>query len=130
MSASVSARPEEARELRIELSWPAPELSPNGRAHPMVVARFKKAARNEAGWATKIARPIRWSPPEGEIPVRIIAHPKPTGPKPDADNLIASMKAAFDGIADVLEVNDRQFAAPTIEWGERCRNGLIVVEIG
>ena len=115
--------------LRIELSWPAHELSPNARKHPMVVHRFKKAAKNEAGWATRIAKPLQWHPEGETIKVRIIAHPKPTGPHPDADNLVASCKAHLDGIADALGVNDRIFEAPTVEWADRCQNGKLIVEL-
>jgi crossover junction endodeoxyribonuclease RusA len=116
--------------LKIELSWPAEQLSPNGRAHHMVVARFKKAAKIEAGWATKYVRPFAWAPPEGKIPVHLIAHPKPTGPHPDADNLVASVKSHLDGIAEALGVNDRDFDAPTIEWADRCQRGKLIVCIG
>lgn len=116
--------------LEIELGWPAEELSPNSRAHRMVVARFKKAARTEAGWATKIVMPPRWAPDKEPIPVHLTAHPKPTGPHPDADNLIASCKAFFDGIADVLGINDRDFAAPTVKFADRCQRGRLIVSIG
>lgn len=114
-------------ELRIELGWPAKELSPNGRAHRMVVARFKKAAKNEAGWATKIANPIRWAPAGETVKVHVIAHPKPDGPLPDKDNLIASIKAHLDGIAEVIGINDRDFEAPTVEFADRCKLGKMIV---
>jgi crossover junction endodeoxyribonuclease RusA len=113
--------------LRIDLGWPAHELSPNARVHPMVLHRFKKAAKNEAGWATKIALPFHWAPQGETVAVHIIAHPKPDGPHPDADNLIASCKAHLDGIAAVLGINDRMFQAPTVEWAERCQRGKLIV---
>lgn len=117
--------------LSIDLSWPAKELWPNGGTpHPMVLGRFKKAAKNEAGWATKIVRPFSYAPPEAPIKVHLIAHPKPTGPHPDKDNLIASLKAHLDGIAEVLGVNDRDFEAPTVTFADRCQRGRITVEIG
>jgi hypothetical protein len=78
--------------LRIDLSWPAAELSPNARKHHMVVSRFKKAAKIEAGWATKIARPFDWSPPEGQIPIHLIAHPPLAWRTGDADNLVSRCK--------------------------------------
>jgi hypothetical protein len=96
----------------------------------MVKARFKKAARTEAGWATKVVRPFDYAPPEAPIPIHLIAHPKPDGPLPDRDNLIASLKSHFDGIAEVIGVNDRDFAAPTVTFADRCQRGKVIVEIG
>jgi hypothetical protein len=117
--------------ILIELGWPSKELWPNGgNPHPMVLHRFKKAAKIEAAWATKIARPIHWHPKQEPIPVHIIAHPKPTGPHPDRDNLIASLKAHFDGIAETLGVNDRDFDAPTVTFADRSQRGKIVVRVG
>jgi crossover junction endodeoxyribonuclease RusA len=116
--------------LRIELSWPAAELSPNASKHHMVVHRFKKAAKLEAGWATKIARPFDWSPPEGKIPIHLIAHPPMAWRTGDDDNLVARVKAHLDGIAEVLGVNDRVFQAPTVEWADRCDRGRLIVVVG
>jgi crossover junction endodeoxyribonuclease RusA len=116
--------------LEIELGWPAEELSPNSRAHYMVKSRFKKAARTEAGWATKLAQPGRWSPPEGKIPVRLVAHPPKAWRTGDDDNLVARVKSHLDGIADVLDINDRDFAAPTVTWADRCDRGRLVILIG
>ena len=117
--------------LRIELGWPAKELSPNGRAHYMVKSRYAKAAKTEAGWATKIALGVNrdWHPAADKISVHIIAHPKPTGPNPDADNLVASCKHFFDGIAEVLGVNDRIFEAPTVTFADKSERGSLVVEL-
>lgn len=116
--------------LRIDLSWPAAELSPNARKHHMVVSRFKKAAKIEAGWATKIARPFDWSPPEGQIPIHLIAHPPLAWRTGDADNLVSRIKGHLDGIAQVLGVNDRMFQAPTVEWADRCDRGRLIVVVG
>jgi crossover junction endodeoxyribonuclease RusA len=117
--------------LEIELSWPAAELSPNSRAHYMVRSRFSKAAKTEAGWATKLAQPARWHPPEsGKIPVRLIAHPPKAWRTGDADNLVARVKSHLDGIADVLGVNDRDFEAPTVVWADRCDRGKLIVMVG
>lgn len=116
--------------IRIELSWPAHELSPNARAHHMVVHRFKKAAKTEASWATKIAMPFTWAPADGPIPVRLIAHPPMAWRTGDGDNLVARVKAHLDGIAQTIGVNDRRFEAPTVEWADRCERGKLIVVIG
>lgn len=116
-----------AEPIVVELSWPAKELSPNARVHHMVLYRFKKAAKNEAEWATKIARPFSWGS-DGPFDVHIRAYP-PVNRNRDADNLIASLKASLDGIAKVLGVNDSTFNAPTVEWCEVTQRGKIVIVI-
>jgi crossover junction endodeoxyribonuclease RusA len=115
--------------LTIELSWPAKELSPNVSVHHMKLYRFKKAAKTEAGWATKIAVRSDWQPSGERVKVRLIAHP-PTGTvQPDDDNMVARVKAHIDGIADALGVNDNTFEAPTITWAERTQRGKLFVEL-
>lgn len=115
--------------LTIELSWPAPELSPNARVHHMAKHRFAKAAKIEAGWATKISRPFDWAH-DGPLAVHITAYPPEGWRTGDNDNLIARLKSHFDGIAAVLGVNDRQFAAPTVQWADRTERGKVTVTIG
>lgn len=114
-----------AEPLLVELSWPAKELSPNARVHHMVKHRFKRAAKTEAGWAAKIARPFRWGH-DGRFDVRVRAYP-PINRTRDADNLVASLKSHLDGIADVLGVNDSLFNAPSVEWCEVTQRGKVVV---
>lgn len=113
--------------LIIELSWPAKELSPNARVHHMVKHRFAKAAKTEAGWATKMVRPFSWGS-DGPFDIHIRAYP-PINRNRDADNLIASLKSAFDGIADALGVNDKLFHAPTLEWCDVTQRGKVVIII-
>jgi crossover junction endodeoxyribonuclease RusA len=113
--------------LSIELSWPAKELSPNARVHHMVLWRFKSAAKKEAYWATKYVRPLTWAH-DGPLPVRIVAHP-PDNRARDTDNLISSLKAHLDGIADALGVNDSTFTLQPVVWADRMDRGKIIVEI-
>lgn len=114
----------------IDLGWPDKVLWPNGgHGHYMKVHRFKKAARIEAGWATKLAIQGKdFEHDGGEIPIHIVAHPK-TANAVDKQNLIASLKAHFDGIADVLEVDDKHFAAPTVEWADPVPHGKLIVRV-
>jgi crossover junction endodeoxyribonuclease RusA len=111
----------------IELSWPAKQLSPNARVHHMVKHRFAKAAKIEAGWATKAARPFDWGH-DGPFAIGITAYP-PSNRNRDADNLIASLKSHLDGIADALGVNDSTFQAPTLKWADQTQHGKIVVTV-
>jgi hypothetical protein len=110
----------------IELPYPHKSLWPNGRAHWAVKAREAKKLRTAAAWATKAAS-VRIA--DSPIPVHIICHPKARGPAPDRDGIIGAAKSALDGIADALGINDRHFAAPTVEVsGERT--GQFIITIG
>ncbi len=114
--------------LIIEMTWPAKELSPNARVHFMTKHRFAKAAKTEAGWATKIARPFDWAH-DGPFAIQVTAYPPKNWSTGDNDNLIARLKSHFDGIAEVLGVNDSQFAAPTVKWADKTERGHIVVKV-
>jgi crossover junction endodeoxyribonuclease RusA len=113
--------------ILIELSWPAPALSPNARVHHTALYRAKKAAKTEAGWATKFVRPFDWGS-DGPFDVLIRAYP-PVNRNRDADNLVASCKAHLDGIAAVLGVNDSTFNAPRVEWCDVTQKGKLVIRI-
>jgi crossover junction endodeoxyribonuclease RusA len=115
--------------LLIELAWPAQELSPNARVHRMVKHRFAKAAKTEAGWATKIAKPFKWAPEAETISVKIRAYPPKNWNTGDRDNLVSRMKPHLDGIAAVLGINDRQFASPIVEWADKTERGKVVVVV-
>ena len=111
----------------IVLPFPARVLWPNGRTlnHKFKAAAFKKA-REQAAWAAKAAN-VRVG--DSPIPVHLIVKPKAKGPAPDADNCVSAAKAYLDGIAAAIGINDRHFAAPTVEIaGERT--GQFVICIG
>lgn len=112
----------------VELGWPAKQLSPNVSTHPMVLHRFKKAAKNEAYWATRIVRPFDWAS-DGPFSVHLTAYPPKAWRTGDDDNLVARVKAHLDGIAQALEVNDRLFQAPTVRWADRTERGKLVITI-
>jgi crossover junction endodeoxyribonuclease RusA len=118
-----------SEKLLIELSWPAKQLSPNARVHHMVKHRYAKAAKIEAGWATKMVRPFDWSS-DGPLAVAVTAYPPKNWSTADNDNFIARLKSHFDGIAQVLGVNDSQFEAPTVKWSDKTERGKVVVTIG
>jgi crossover junction endodeoxyribonuclease RusA len=111
----------------IILPFPPKVLWPNGRTlnHKFKAAAFKKA-REQAAWAAKAANVRVGNSP---IPVHLIVKPKAKGPAPDADNCVSAAKAYLDGIAAAIGINDRHFAAPTVEIdGER--SGQFVICIG
>lgn len=115
----------------VTLSWPSRTLSPNGRAHNIAKWRAKKAYEHEAWALTLEAAP----PAERDalaaceaLGLGLTFHPK-TKNLPDSDNAVASMKAAIDGIARALGINDSRFrlAAPVI--AEPVKGGCVIVEI-
>lgn len=121
--------------LTIELPWPAKELSPNARVHPIALRRMQVAANDDAFWLTRAAmgaiRPgfVKIDHDgKSDIILKQTAYP-PDNRQRDRDNLDSSLKGQRDGIARALGVNDR-FLRPTgIEWGEVCRGGKIVIEV-
>lgn len=109
----------------IELPWPPKELSPNARIHHMAKAKAAKMYRESAYWITKASGMM--VPSEGGIGLRFDFHP-PDMRRRDLDNMLASIKAGVDGIADALEVNDQRFGF----WLSReapVKGGRIVVSI-
>lgn len=110
----------------IVLGWPHKSLWPNSRPHWATKAREAKKLRQEAAWATKAANVRVGNSP---IPLHITVYPKAKGPAPDPDNAVAACKAAIDGIADALAINDRHFAAPTVTISPE-RMGRIAINVG
>lgn len=110
----------------ILLPYPHKALWPNGRAHWAAKAREVKKHRQWAAFAAKAAS-LRLG--DSPIPVAITVCPKRHGVAPDADNCAAAAKAYLDGIADALGINDRHFAAPTVEVSPE-RTGQFIIKIG
>ena len=117
--------------MRIVLPWPDKALSPNARLHCRVVAGAKKAARADAFKATLATAPAavrRYVAGDYKIDLQVWFYP-PDKRHRDDDNMIASFKAARDGIADGLKVNDRRFRA-TYHFGDPEKPGRVEVIIG
>jgi len=96
--------------LRIVLPLPPKELSPNARVHWGRKARMSKRYKLSAGAATDWAL-SEAGHPEGvwdTAKLKVCLYNR-TAHRRDGDNLIASMKAAFDGIASSLGVDDAQW---------------------
>lgn len=91
--------------LTITLPWPPRELSPNARhAHWSQLSRAKARYRAACALSAKRQGAARIDP--GLMLVSLEFAP-PDRRARDLDNLIASMKSGLDGLADVLEVDDR-----------------------
>lgn len=96
----------------ITLPWPDNRLSPNARIHWSKRREVVKAAREAAAWTVKAQMPLhaRQAVAQGEEPIPVtISFIPPDHRRRDDDNMVASFKAARDGIADALGVDDRRF---------------------
>lgn len=115
--------------ITVELSWPPKELSPNYRGHWAPIARAKQSYRSAARLLTRSAlvKARGYSQFEG-VRLSYEFHP-PAARAYDRDNLAARMKAATDGIADALNVNDRGFHFAPPQIGEKVRGGMVRVRI-
>lgn len=97
----------------VTLPWPDKRLSPNFRCRShWPITRAKRRARELAHQVTVTTLPLSdrraVAAGDGPIYLEIIFYP-PIKRNRDEDNLIASMKAALDGIADALGVDDQRF---------------------
>lgn len=113
----------------IVLPWPNAGLSPNARLHWKPKADLKAAARADAAKEVLAQVPPcdRYRLRQAEvIPVTITFYP-PDKRHRDDDNMIGSFKAARDGIADALGVNDRRFR-PHYFFAEPEKPGRITVD--
>ena len=109
----------------VTLGWPSPLLSPNSRKHWSVKAKATKAARSEAFYATRVVTTIK---PNWKAAALSVTFNPPDKRRRDRDNLQASLKAHFDGIADALGINDSLFV-PTYAFGPVVKGGAVRVEI-
>ena len=106
--------------LEITLPLPPRELSPNGRPHHLAKAKRVKEYRSESMMSAMCAvRDLGDSDSHGfpwleaVIQIRWFAKTKSF---PDADNALASLKAAFDGLVDAgVLSDDRRVTYPPVE---------------
>lgn len=112
---------------RVVLPWPSAALSPNARhGHWASRARAVKQARVDAQMCAREQR-FGGVPDDGPILLTLTFCP-PDNRRRDLDGLLSRAKAALDGLADALGVDDRRFH-PRIGWGEQTRGGALIVEI-
>lgn len=88
------------------LPWPPSTLNPNVRKHWRKHAAAKKAYRAVCAWTAASQGAMAIQP--GKLSL-VLCFVPPDRRRRDLDNLIASMKAGLDGLADVLQVDDQHF---------------------
>lgn len=117
-------------EISIEMPWPSIALSPNGRAHWRDKHKATKASKNYAwGIAKSLMGPLGIVPGSwiGPISVQLTFHPSVTRDR-DLDNMQASQKAALDGIALALGINDTHFR-PVSFIGDHRKPACVVITL-
>ena len=115
--------------MRIELDFPPADLFPNrakGR-HWASLHATKTQYRENSAWLAK--HQIRtWKAPEGDIRLTLTFQ-MPDRRMRDADNCLAAAKAALDGLADALQVNDQRFQPIVVYRELGTKPGKLVVEL-
>ena len=109
--------------VEIVLPWPDKRLSPNARIHRMQRAKLVKEARSAAYYLALEARAKRLSGSD-RLALDLTFCP-PDKRRRDWDNVIASLKGAFDGIADACGVDDSRWQV-SFRWGDPCKGGAVV----
>lgn len=112
---------------RVELPWPARALHPNSRSkHWGGRATAAKKARVDAAWEAKAAGLTKLS--ADSINACLTFH-APDNRRRDLDSMLASMKSALDGLADVIGVDDSRWSLSIRKAEPRPPHGAVIVEI-
>lgn len=113
----------------IDLPWPPKDLHPNARVHWAKKAKAAKRARNDAAWFA-LSSGVRTHDFAGmeSLDVSLVFLP-PDNRRRDTDGMISSIKSYFDGIADVVGVDDSKWVFTGIRRGEPQKPGVVRVEI-
>ncbi len=114
--------------IELVLPWPSRDLHPNARVHWARKAKAVKAARQQADILALAAGWQHVSWPDGPLHVWIDGYPADRRRR-DADGLLSSMKAALDGIADAIGVDDRRFVPHPWVKDEVRRGGEVRIRI-
>lgn len=117
--------------MRIELPWPDSSLAPNrknGRHWGAVHSAKVKRLADARYLALAAMRQQGYAPPPGTLPLVVTFH-APDKRRRDLDNLLAALKADFDGVAQALGVDDQLFEPLTLRRGDPVKGGLVVLEV-
>ena len=118
--------------MRIELPWPDSSLAPNRRnGKHWTATHAAKGKRLADARALTLAamRQIDYIPPTGTLALTL-TFCAPDRRRRDLDNLLAALKADFDGVAKALGVDDQLFEPLTLRRGEPVKGGRVVLEVG
>lgn len=112
--------------FRFLVSWPPRVLSPNARAHWRTKHGTARLHKTEACYAARSAMGKLKANPES-VTVELIFHP-PDKRSRDIDNMLASMKAALDGVVIALDVDDSKWSI-MMHKGEPVKHGKVEIVV-
>lgn len=111
--------------LTVTLPWPDKALSPNARVHWAKKHKVTNSAKEIAWYAARgFERSIAVAK---KAQASVTFHP-PDKRKRDLDNMLASCKAYFDGIATATGCDDSKWDI-SIKRAEPIKGGRVVVEL-
>lgn len=114
----------------IELPFPDASLNPNRKnGHHWAKTKNAKDVALKAGYYATLAVMAKEKTPAIPIPMTV-TFIAPDKRKRDLDNLLASGKNYYDGIAKALGIDDSQFEPITLKRGYDKANPRMIVEIG
>ena len=106
--------------ITLTLPWPHKDLSPNSNKGWQLKARLKKKAREDAFWLAMDVVPNHNRGP------RTVRFYPPDNRHRDDDNMIGSLKAARDGVADAIKFDDK-FWRPSYEFMDPVEGGKVEI---
>lgn len=116
----------QARAVRVELPWPPKDVSPNARGHWTKLHRAKRAYGHACGWECH-AQNVK--PMSAEAIKATITFRAPDRRARDIDNMLASIKAGIDAVAETIGIDDSKWSI-TIARGETLpKRGAVVMEL-
>ncbi len=113
------------------LPWPPMELSPNHKrkVYPKTLSRIIRNYRATARILTyEVAQKVRIRNVVGKVNIEFHFYP-PDNVRRDEDNLLATMKAGIDGIADAICVNDWFFHYKEMTIHGACPPGHVLARV-
>ena len=111
---------------KLFLPWPDKKLSPNARVHWAPLSKAKKKAKSDS---YHLALQSGLGKIDAEsVTVKLTFYP-PSRRHFDADNLLASHKAAIDGLSLAIGVDDSRFKVSGEMAGTIEKNGMVRVEL-
>jgi crossover junction endodeoxyribonuclease RusA len=111
---------------KITLPWPPKQLSPNARVHWAKKAGIAKRYKQQCFVLAKLENV---KAPETDRIHLFVNIYKPDRRVRDQDNIEASLKYLYDGVADALCVNDSRFVIHTNVCEEIINGGIIMITI-
>lgn len=112
----------------LTLPWPPTAMSPNASGQGKWRTKNDAAqAYKRTCWAICLERNVR-KIDASTVEATIIFCP-PSRRRYDLDNALARIKQGLDAIAEAIGVDDSKWRSITLERGETCKNGGVIVHI-